>query len=144
MKFKKCILFLLVNIIYVSNALGNIAPSFELKYLYEKVPIIAKITVSIYHIENSADALPLVLVFFILSPIFYFLTALLGGFDNNTLNEFKASLELNFVTRMMGGIAYKPALLGSYLSPWHGKFPLRNWGEANIEAKSLTKEKMAF
>ena len=97
-----------------------------------------------YQVNSPREALPLVLVFFIISPMFYFFTALLGGFDDHNLKEFRDSLQYNFVTRLMGWVAFLPAKYGARLSPLHGKFPMKNWDQAQEEAASLTREKVNF
>jgi O-antigen/teichoic acid export membrane protein len=97
-----------------------------------------------YSPNSSFEAILLIGVFLILSPIVYFLSALLGGFDDDTINEFERATDINILTRLMRWIPLIPTRFGSRISPLHGKFPLRNWDEAQQEAKDLTAEKVEF
>ena len=77
-------------------------------------------------------------------PLFYFLLGVLGGFDDETLAEFRDALGHTRLTQIMGQLFYRPTVWGARLSPLHGRFPLRNWDAAQEEAASLTAEKVAL
>jgi len=76
-------------------------------------------------------------------PVFMFLYGLFGGWDDATLEELKAAVELTgwaqWLTRW--GI-YAPTDSGARLSPLHGRFPITNREEAMQEAQALTAEKV--
>jgi len=94
---------------------------------------------------GPADAAVLVAALvLIMTPIFYFMTGLLGGFDDNSLEEFQDALSLTRFTQFMGHLFYRPTEWGARLSPLHGRFPLVNWEEAEEEAETLTAEKVAL
>ncbi len=106
--------------------------------------IIALFIKQVYQVDSPQEALPLVLIFFVISPVFYFITAVLGGFDDKNLKEFKKATNLNIVTRLLGFIPLWPTALGVRLSPLHNRFPMKNWDAAQQEAHSLTQEKVRF
>jgi len=106
------------------------------------VCIMAILIKTFYRPDSSLDAIILVGVFFMVSPVFYFLSSLLGGFDDETIKEFKKATDLNLITRLMRWIPMIPTQLGARISPLHGKFPLKNWQAAQQEARELTLEKV--
>ncbi|MFX0122020.1 MAG: hypothetical protein ACFFAE_00135 [Candidatus Hodarchaeota archaeon] len=77
-------------------------------------------------------------------PMIYvasFVFGLLGGFDENTLAEFKRAA---YMAKGVGFLArglYRAAEKGTKISPLHNKFPISIYQAAAEEASSLTAEK---
>ena len=77
-------------------------------------------------------------------PMIYiasFIFGVLGGFDTNTLAEFKRAA---YMAKGVGFLArglYWAAEKGANMSPLHNKFPISIYQEATEEASSLTAEK---
>lgn len=97
-----------------------------------------------YSPSSTLDAIFLIIVFLLMSPVFYFLSALLGGFDDATINEFERANQINILTRLISWVPLIPTRFGAKISPLHGKFPLKNWDKAQKEAQELTNEKVRF
>lgn len=78
--------------------------------------------------------------------VFSFFMGLLGGYDDNTLEE------LNLATQMITGVKglarfyYTCAKAGAKISPLHNKFKIGVFEEAMKEAEELTsiKKKIVF
>ncbi|MFX0103536.1 MAG: hypothetical protein ACFFCS_28500, partial [Candidatus Hodarchaeota archaeon] len=80
---------------------------------------------------------------FILGLIpFGFLSGFLGGFDDNTIKEFKAGIEMVRLTRIAFNPLRKAVELGHRLSPWRNKFAVTIFDAAREEAMSLTTKKV--
>ncbi|MHA1213800.1 MAG: lipopolysaccharide biosynthesis protein [Candidatus Hodarchaeales archaeon] len=73
--------------------------------------------------------------------LFAFIYGLVGGFDDNTLNEFKRAAGMAKGVKVFSLGLYKCAKMGCDLSPLHNRFPITIYEEAAREAESLTKEK---
>jgi len=86
----------------------------------------------------------MVTLFLFMTPSFYFFAGLLGGFDDDTLAEFREAMQLTRLTRTVGMVFLKPTEWGAQISPLHGRYPLRNYKEAQAEAASLTAEKVVL
>jgi len=95
-----------------------------------------------YSPSSSFEAILLIGVFLVISPMFYFLSALLGGFDDATIHEFERATEINVLTRLMSWVPLIPTRFGAKFSPLHGTFHLTNWDLAQHEAKFITDEKV--
>lgn len=80
-------------------------------------------------------------------PVYAFLYGLFGGWDDDTLKEFQASVNLSSFMRRMARLFYLSTALGARLSPLHNRFPLGGGGPTGLyylaikEAESLTKER---
>ncbi len=72
------------------------------------------------------------------TPAILFLTALLGGWDANTLRELHESIELTGSSRWLVRIFFRFPALGARLSPLHGRFPVAAFEPAAREAAELT------
>ncbi len=70
-----------------------------------------------------------------------FLFGLLGGFDTNTLAEFKKAAQMAKGVGVLARLMYWAAEKGANISPLHNKFPISIYQEAMDEAQSLTEEK---
>lgn len=95
-------------------------------------------------IDTPQEALPLVLLFVLLVPFAFFLNGLLGGFDDEALEEFNKALALNLATRTFGKLFYFSTVFGAKISPLHGRFTSVNWKQAKIDIEALSKEKVAL
>ncbi len=73
--------------------------------------------------------------------IFAFFDGLIGGFDDNTLAEFKRSVNMVKGVGFMAKPLYKVTEWGAKLSPLHNKFPIKIYDQAIKEAEEITKEK---
>ena len=89
-----------------------------------------------------------VLIFFIgilLSfPLFAFLYALFGGWDDPTLAELERSADLASFMRPFARLFWASSVLGARISPLHGRFPIDNRPAAVEEARTLTAEKVSL
>ncbi len=77
-------------------------------------------------------------------PMIYlhsFIYGFLGGFDNNTLAEFRKAAYMSSGISILSRFLYKTAEFGTKLSPLHNRFQISIYEEAAKEAKSLTEEK---
>lgn len=77
-------------------------------------------------------------------PMIYvasFIFGFLGGFDNNTLAEFKRTAQMAKGVGFLARGLYWASEQGAKLSPLHNKFPISIYQAASDEAQSLTKEK---
>ncbi|MEJ5225699.1 MAG: hypothetical protein WHV44_14670, partial [Anaerolineales bacterium] len=92
------------------------------------------------------DEITSILIFFIgilpSFPLFMFLYGLFGGWDDDTLNEFKQAVELSGFTRPLVWVFWQASALGARLSPVHGRFPIRIRPAAMDEAQALTDERV--
>jgi O-antigen/teichoic acid export membrane protein len=89
-----------------------------------------------------------VIIFFIgilLSfPLFAFLYALFGGWDDATLGELRRSADLAGFMRPFARLFWGASALGARLSPLHGRFPIDIRPAAVEEARTLTAEKVSL
>jgi O-antigen/teichoic acid export membrane protein len=88
-----------------------------------------------------------VLIFFIgilpSFPLYIFLYGLFGGWDRDTLAEFREAVDLTGRARWLTRWGmYEPTALGARLSPLNNRFPISNRPQAMQEAKALTIEKV--
>ncbi|HEY9160525.1 MAG TPA: hypothetical protein VIS94_05530 [Desulfomonilia bacterium] len=74
--------------------------------------------------------------------LFSFLYAFFGGWDNETLEEFKHGAKLSNFMKPLSMLFYKCGEIGARISPLHNRFPITIRHEALIEAQSLMKEKV--
>ncbi len=77
-------------------------------------------------------------------PIIYiysFLIGLLGGFDDNTLAEFKRAAYMAKGVGVLTRAMYWCTEKGVKISPIHGRFPISIYQEAAAETESLTEDK---
>ncbi|MHA1865745.1 MAG: hypothetical protein ACTSWZ_04485, partial [Candidatus Heimdallarchaeaceae archaeon] len=73
--------------------------------------------------------------------LFAFFMGLFGGFDDNTLAEFKRSTDMVKGVGFMARPLYKLTEWGAKISPLHNRFPISIYNDAIKEAEELTKEK---
>jgi len=80
---------------------------------------------------------------FIFIFFYAFLDGLLGGYDDNTLQEFQRAVSMITTRgiRVFPKMMYKAAKLGNKISPFHNKFKIDVYEEAMKEAYDLTLEK---
>jgi O-antigen/teichoic acid export membrane protein len=93
----------------------------------------------------QGDQITSVVIFFIgilpSFPIFAFLYALFGGWDDDTLAELKRAATLSSFMRPFAWLYWASSALGARLSPLHGRFPIAIRAAALVEARSLTAER---
>ncbi len=80
---------------------------------------------------------------FIGTPAILFLTAFFGGWDRNTLAELDDSIALTGTSRWLVKLFFRFPALGARLSPWHGRFPVAAFEDAEREARELTQARAA-
>ncbi|MBK7974349.1 MAG: lipopolysaccharide biosynthesis protein [Deltaproteobacteria bacterium] len=80
---------------------------------------------------------------FVGTPAILFLTALFGGWDRNTLAELDDSIALTGTSRWLVKLFFRFPAWGARLSPWHGRFPVAVFAEAEREAQELTRARAA-
>jgi hypothetical protein len=89
-----------------------------------------------------------VLIFFIALvpsyPIFAFLYAFFGGWDDATLEEVHRAASLASFMKPLAWLFWAASSLGARLSPLHGRFPISNRAEALAEAKALQAERVSL
>ena len=94
------------------------------------------------------DQITSVLIFFIALvpsyPIFAFLYALFGGWDNDTLEEVHRAASLAGFMKPLAWLFWAASSLGARISPLHGRFPIRIRAEALAEAKALEAERVSL
>jgi O-antigen/teichoic acid export membrane protein len=92
------------------------------------------------------DQVTSVLIFFIgilpSFPLFAFFYALFGGWDPETLREFRGSVDLSNFMRPFAWLFWAASELGASLSPLHGRFPIDIREAAVEEARELTRERV--
>lgn len=83
----------------------------------------------------------LVLGIYVLPGFLYFsVIALFGGYDDNTLRDFKKAVELSGPSKIIVNLWYKGANFGAKHSKLHNKFPM-NYDHVEQEIKELTEMK---
>jgi O-antigen/teichoic acid export membrane protein len=94
----------------------------------------------------KGDQLTSLLIFFLgilpSFPVYMFLYGFFGGWDQDTLDEFKAAVDLTGFVRPIARIISASTALGARISPLHGRFPITNRAAALQEAGLLTAEKV--
>ena len=94
------------------------------------------------------DQITSVLIFFIALvpsyPIFAFLYAFFGGWDDDTLEEVHRAASLAGFMKPLAWLFWAASLLGTRISPLHGRFPIRIRAEALLEAKALETERVSL
>lgn len=87
----------------------------------------------------------IVLIGFLGGLHFYgFLNGFLGGFDDNSLSEFRRGVKVVPITTKMFKYLLKATETGHRLSPWKNRFAVELYTEAQLEAENLTKIENAF
>ncbi len=96
----------------------------------------------------KGDQVTSILLFFIAIlpayPIYAFLYAFFGGWEDDTLEEVHRAAELSNFMRPMARLFYAASHLGARVSPLHGRFKIPIRAEALAEAASLTKERVSL
>ena len=94
----------------------------------------------------SGDELTSVIIFLIgvlpSLPVYMFLYGLLGGWDEDTLEELHSAVYLTGFVKPLAWFVWKSTELGAKLSPLHGRFPISIRPAAMLEAKELTAQKV--
>jgi O-antigen/teichoic acid export membrane protein len=94
------------------------------------------------------DQLTSVLIFFIAIvpsfPIFAFLYAFFGGWDDDTLEEVHRAASLASFMRPLAWLFWAASDLGARISPLHGRFPITNRAEALAEAQALQSDRVSL
>jgi O-antigen/teichoic acid export membrane protein len=94
----------------------------------------------------KGDQVSSILLFFIAIlpayPIYAFLYAFFGGWEDDTLEEVHRAAELSNFMRPMARLFYAASHLGARISPLHGRFKIPIRQEALAEAASLTRERV--
>jgi hypothetical protein len=94
------------------------------------------------------DQITSVLIFFIALvpsyPIFAFLYAFFGGWDDDTLEEVHRAASLAGFMKPLAWLFWAASVLGRRISPLHGRFPITIRAEALAEAKALEAERVSL
>ncbi|MHA1732440.1 MAG: lipopolysaccharide biosynthesis protein [Promethearchaeota archaeon] len=107
-----------------------------LTYLY------AKALVGIVWVPDLASSIVLFLATIFGGLFIYlFLMGLLGGWDDNTLGEFRRSLEVVAAVRWFFVVLYKVTEVGHRISPLRNRFPVKVFEVAMAQARELTEMK---
>jgi hypothetical protein len=77
-------------------------------------------------------------------PIFAFLYAFFGGWDDDTLEELHRAASLAGFMKSLAWLFWAASVLGARLSPLHGRFPISIRAEALAEAKALQDERVSL
>lgn len=77
-------------------------------------------------------------------PIFAFLYAFFGGWDDETLEEVRLAASLASFMKPLAWLFWAASRLGARLSPLHGRFPIGIRAEALLEAKALQDERVSL
>jgi hypothetical protein len=77
-------------------------------------------------------------------PIFAFLYAFFGGWDDETLAEVKRAASLASFMKPLAWLFWAASALGARISPLHGRFPVRIRAEALAEARALEAERVSL
>jgi O-antigen/teichoic acid export membrane protein len=77
-------------------------------------------------------------------PVFLFFDGLFGGWDNAGLVELRRAAALSSLGKPIAWLIYYTSLLGARLSPLHGRFPLDVHDSAQVEAATLTGERVSL
>lgn len=77
-------------------------------------------------------------------PVFAFLYAFFGGWDNGTLEELHQAASLASFMKPLAWLFWAASALGARISPLHGRFPISIRAEALAEAKALESERVSL
>ena len=77
-------------------------------------------------------------------PIFAFLYAFFGGWDDDTLEEVRLAASLAGFMKPLAWLFWAASRLGARLSPLHGRFPIHIRAEALAEARALEIERVSL
>jgi hypothetical protein len=77
-------------------------------------------------------------------PIFAFLYAFLGGWDDDTLAELHQAAGMASFMKPLAWVFWAASALGARISPLHGRFPIRIRAEALAEARALEAERVSL
>ncbi len=92
------------------------------------------------------DQITSILIFFLgilpSYPIFAFLYGLFGGWDDQTLEELRQSVQLSSFMKPLAWLFWRSTDLGAHVSPLHGKFPISIRSQAMEEARGLMAERV--
>ena len=102
---------------------------------------------AIAQIVWQKDEISSIILFFIgllpAMPVFFFLYALVGGWDDAGLDEVaEAGQMTGFLRGVVKAVFVLPSKWGARLSPLHNRFPIAMRDEAMNEARLLTEEKV--
>ncbi len=94
------------------------------------------------------DQLTSVLIFFIALvpsyPIFAFLYAFFGGWDDDTLEEVHQAAALASFMKPLAWLFWAASSVGARISPLHGRFPITNRAGALAEAEALQADRVSL
>ena len=94
------------------------------------------------------DQITSIIIFFIALvpsyPIFAFLYAFFGGWDDDTLEEVHLAASLAGFMKPLAWLFWAASVLGARVSPLHGRFPITIRAEALAEAKALQAERVSL
>lgn len=94
----------------------------------------------------KGDQVTSIIIFFIgilpSYPLFAFLYAFAGGWDDDTLEEFHEGTKLASFMRPLAWLFWKASVWGAKVSPLHNAFPISIRAAAIAEANSLTEERV--
>jgi O-antigen/teichoic acid export membrane protein len=77
-------------------------------------------------------------------PVFAFLYAFFGGWDDDTLAEVKQAASMASFMKPLAWLFWAASALGTRLSPLHNRFPIRMRAEALEEARALEAERVSL
>lgn len=93
--------------------------------------------------DSAARSLALFATGLILAfPPYFFMTGLLGGWDDFGLDEFRRAVPMSNVGRPLAAVLLRCTEWGARWSPLHNRFPTRTHAEAMREADELTRLKV--
>ncbi len=75
-------------------------------------------------------------------PVYAFFYAVLGGWDDQGLADFRRAVDLSSFARPVSWLLWKASDFGAKVSPLHGLFPVTIYDDAMAEARSLTEERV--
>lgn len=75
-------------------------------------------------------------------PVFAFLYALFGGWEDDGLTELRRAADLSGFMQPLARVFWWASALGARLSPLHGRFPIDLRARAMAEARTLTVERV--
>jgi hypothetical protein len=77
-------------------------------------------------------------------PIFAFLYAFFGGWDDDTLEEVQRAASLAGFMKPLAWLFWAASVLGARISPLHGRFPITIRADALVEARALQDERVSL
>jgi O-antigen/teichoic acid export membrane protein len=94
------------------------------------------------------DQITSIVIFFIALvpsyPIFAFLYAFFGGWDDDTLEEVRLAASLAGFMKPLAWLFWAASRLGARISPLHGRFPIAIRADALAEARALEIERVSL